>query len=623
MIAPRRPCIRPWWPLRLVGAFLLATGTVLLGSVAPGRAAPDASGPAGLRTVVNLDGEWDLAATPREEEPRDFAARAPVPGLVDLAVPHVPSDAGAYWYRRKFRVPGPARPVCRLKVSKAMYGTRVLLNGVDLGSHGACFTPGWFDASAAVRFGGAENEVLVRVGRKEHLPVGALGGDDLERSAYIPGVYDSVELHTSGEPHVAWVQVAPLPDTGAARVLALLRSSQPAADVAVRLEVLERGRARPVGVAQRSLRVEPGKDAVLDAEVAVPQARLWSPEDPFLYELLVTTPGDQARAVFGMRTFRFDPATRKALLNGRPYPLRGTNFTFHRFIEDAERGTLLWDEAWARKVVRGVKAMNGNAARFSIGFPPELWYRVADEEGLVVQDEFPIWGLKGLPKETTVEALATEYAEWMVERWNHPCVCIWDASNEAPYTPATGWAVRAVRGYDLSARPWENGGSEIPDDPLQVWECHPYLFLSAEPKDLDRLNGALEAEATVIPGLPVPLEPYARGKPKLVNEYGMLWLNRDGSPTSYTKPVYERLLGLPRRRPSGGTCEPSTPRPRPSSGVTTPSRAGRACCTSAGWVAPRLRGRGRRATPSCRGSRRRGSTRGSRSSSATRSRPWA
>ena len=35
--------------------------------------------------------------------------------------------------------------------------------------------------------------------------------------------------------------------------------------------------------------------------------------------------------------------------------------------------------------------MHWNSARYCIGFPPEIWYDIADEEGLLIQDEFPIW----------------------------------------------------------------------------------------------------------------------------------------------------------------------------------------------------------------------------------------
>ena len=83
--------------------------------------------------------------------------------------------------------------------------------------------------------------------------------------------------------------------------------------------------------------------------------------------------------------------TGRALLNGQTYYLRGSNVCIYRFFEDAERGHLPWDREWVRKLHRRFKEMHWNSLRYCIGFPPELWYQIADEEGILIQDEFPIW----------------------------------------------------------------------------------------------------------------------------------------------------------------------------------------------------------------------------------------
>ena len=66
----------------------------------------------------------------------------------------------------------------------------------------------------------------------------------------------------------------------------------------------------------------------------IPDAHLWSPEDPFLYVVESSTGGDSFETRFGMREFKFDAATRRAYLNGKIYYLRGSNITLHRFLED-------------------------------------------------------------------------------------------------------------------------------------------------------------------------------------------------------------------------------------------------------------------------------------------------
>ena len=178
-----------------------------------------------------------------------------------------------------------------------------------------------------------------------------------------------------------------------------------------------------------------------------------------------------------MRDFKFDPATGRAMLNGKPYFMRGSNITLYRFFEDSECGKLPWDEKWVRLLHQRVKDMHWNCLRYCIGFPPEAWYDIADEAGILIDDEFPIWFGGDVPKELQTEELAKEYAEWMRERWNHPCVAIWDACNET-LSPKTGAAFKQVRAMDLSNRPWDNGYSRQ-QEPGDMFESHPYHFFGS------------------------------------------------------------------------------------------------------------------------------------------------
>ncbi len=157
--------------------------------------------------------------------------------------------------------------------------------------------------------------------------------------------------------------------------------------------------------------------------------KLWTPEDPFLYRLELSTGADEYSTRFGMRTFAFDRKRGCALLNGKPYPLRGTNVCIFRFFEDPLRENKPWDADWVRKLHEAFRSMHWNSIRYCIGFPPEAWYDIADEVGLLLQDEYPIWGI-GVPELVTIEALTQEYTEWLEEHWNHPSVAIWDAQNE-------------------------------------------------------------------------------------------------------------------------------------------------------------------------------------------------
>ena len=200
-----------------------------------------------------------------------------------------------------------------------------------------------------------------------------------------------------------------------------------------------------------------------------------------MYALTVTTGTDCLTVRFGMRSFHFDAPSGRAMLNGKPYYLRGTNVCAYRFFEDDQRGDRPWRAEWVRRLHQQFKSMHWNSIRYCIGFPPDFWYDIADEEGLLIQDEFPIWllnpqpGKDGSPEYPLAEKIIPQYEEWMRERWNHPCVVIWDGQNES-FTDETGKAIQAVRHLDLSRRPWENGWSR-PHDAGDCVESHPYLFI--------------------------------------------------------------------------------------------------------------------------------------------------
>lgn len=518
------------------------------------RANADSDALGGHRRVIDLDGMWQIAEGKMDVIPSAFDHTVFVPGLVSLAQPPFiepgPKVADrrslaqkdlrrdAFWYKRTFHFDGLVPAMAVLKIQKAMFGTRVILNGQPLADHLPCFTPGYFDATKAMKTG--DNELLIRVGADRDAVGGAIpSGFDFEKERYIPGIFDEVQLLLSGSPQIVNVQAAPDIYAKSVRVQARLQNTcASAAMFTMRFTVRETKSGRVAGI----LELKPdslagGAEKVLDVVVPIAHCQLWSPESPFLYELEVENGADSCTNRFGMREFRLDPASGRALLNGKPYFMRGSNISLYRFFEDSQCGALPWDEKWVRLLFQRIKDMHWNCLRNSIGFPPEEWYRIADEEGILVQDEFPLWfghaGWSRWPNELKSDELAAEFREWMQERWNHPCVVIWDASNETSGTE-TGPAIRQVRALDLSGRPWDNSYI-YPQEPGDVFEVHCYHFQKAD------FKLASLAQADPVPqGGPL----HNDGKhAAILNEYGWLWLNRDGTPTTLTSNLYQNLLG--------------------------------------------------------------------------------
>jgi beta-galactosidase len=523
---------------------------------------------AAQRTTLPLDGTWQIEdSVSSSEMPKQFRHTAPVPGLAHLAQPAFPDvdqfesremlsrvryknsppkDANLpvvgipkqnrnyFWYRRTFAAPA-RKQVAILRVGKAQFSTAVWLNGTKIGEHDPCFSAGYFNLTPAMRWQG-KNELVVRVGAHPAVVTPKLAvGTDFEKLKWTPGIYDSVSLLLSDNPAIESVQVGPRIADSSILVETVLHNYGPETSVEVRQQVRtwKEGAAVSEGRVER-VRLAAGESRTVRQAIAVPQARLWSPEDPFLYRLETSSGGDSATTRFGMREFHFETATGRAYLNGEPYFLRGSNITLHRFFEDPQSHRHPWDEKWVRKLLVDIpKRMHWNSFRFCIGPVPDLWLEIADEAGLLIQNEFFIWtggeGWNNWHQEWDADLNTAQFREWMRDNWNHPSVAIWDACNETLGPMLGEKVIPAVRGLDLSNRPWENGYNPPvgPDDPV---EDHPYLFQRASFRmvELEKMTGR---------------RPQETNHPLILNEYGWLWLLRDGTPTPLTEEVYKQLLG--------------------------------------------------------------------------------
>lgn len=526
------------------------------------------------RTTISLNGTWDIEDSKEAEAiPVAWQHKVPVPGLAHSAQPAFPQvdqfdsrmliqnwvgagklpksafvynagvprqDRNWFWYHRTFEVSATSR-VATLRINKAQFGAAVWLNGVKIGDHFPCFTAAVFNVSNAIRRG--QNDLIMRVGAHPGvLPPTVSGGTDYEKIRWTPGIYDSVSIALSENPAIESVQVAPRIADSSIVVQTLVHNfgTNPVEfSLAQRVHAWKQNAT--VAASTQRITLTPGESKVVLETVAVPGARLWSPESPNLYVLETGTGGDTNTTRFGMREFRFDTATKRAYLNGRVYFMRGSNITLHRFFEDPLSGTLPWDEAWLRKLLVEIPhEMHWNSFRFCIGPVPDQWLEIADEAGLLIQNEYFVWtGHDWHGPENQVhfntEEMVREYTEWMRDNWNHPSIVIWDANNET-WDPAFGEKIiPAVRGLDLSHRPWENSYNppEGPDDPV---EDHPYEHQIMADGGPAFSMTALESPGGKSPGA-------QSGHALILNEYGWLWLNRDGSPTELTQKLYPALLG--------------------------------------------------------------------------------
>jgi beta-galactosidase len=539
------------------------------------------------RTTINLDGTWEFDQTINAFPPVKFTRTIPVPGLVHLATPKIedydkffrrPDNAvpgNAYnlykldytprysWYRKTVFIPKDLDgKEAMITIKKSQYVTQVYVNGYDMGTSVACYTPVEFPVTRAIKYG-AENEILIKVGDRVWLPSNAAGGTDKEKQHYLPGIWDDVLISFTGKVRVNRLLILPSVAGKMVTVKAQLRNLNPAQimfeDVmydSVTLKILISEKLSGKIVASKSGRFNTKRDNITEAELKIPIAEFtnWSPEKPFLYKAtaeLSLEKGvcDKLEKQFGMRDF-----TRKGkffYLNGEKYILRGTNVTLQRFFEDPDCSNLVWDREWVMKLLFDFpKKLNWNMMRICVGIAPDFWYDLADEYGLMFQNEFLYWQNHGWDDE-----IRNEYTDWVWSDGNHPSIAIWDAINENKDIFIGNTLIPELKKLDPT-RVWDNGymtSMDVLQDEMD--EPHPYqgyigwgstLADASSTYPLGNLNFKPE-NIQILDNDEIINTSFFNNSssvPQLINEYGEVWLWRNGLPSKLTTMVYKYYLGL-------------------------------------------------------------------------------
>ena len=530
------------------------------------------------RTTISLNGEWDFDQTEQAFPPRKYTRKIPVPGLVHLARPKISQYEKFFkkpdgvelveqfnflerdytpmynWYKRKVFIDEKFKDEqLFLTIKKSQYVTRVFVNGHEVGASMECYTPMDFNITSAVKYG-SDNEILIQVGDRAWLPSEAAGGTDKEKVHYLPGIWDDVFITATGKMRVDKVLFLPSLAKGLVTVKTLVRSLYPPQMLygdkmkdSCKIEycVKEKTTGRIVG--KKMIEGEAKRDnrTYFETSISLDNPKAWTPDSPFLYEGEVSV-YDQDELVdrysvnFGMRDF-----SRKGkffTLNGDKFYLRGSNITLQRFFEDPDCQALAWDREWVKKLMVDLpKSIDWNAMRICVGIVPDFWYDLCDEYGIVLQNEWLYWQNHGWD-----EQVRKEYTNWVWSDGNHPSIVIWDAINENWDSYIGNTLIPKLKELDPT-RIWDAGymTSDQMGTNDEMDEPHPYraltLMHSSELNDYFKNNpynlGALHENWV---GFSSILD---AGVPQLVNEYGWIWLWRDGRPSKLTLNNYNYYLG--------------------------------------------------------------------------------
>lgn len=394
---------------------------------------------------MNLNGLWSYALIEAgAPQPEPFEGEILVPFAIESALSGVGRRVSAdqeILYQRTFDIPSSWRGErVLLHFGAVDWKADVWVNGIQVGSHTGGYTPFSFDITAALAHRGS-NTLTVRVWDptdKSYHPHGKQASKP-EHIWYTPvsGIWQTVWLEPVPESHIASLAVEPDLDRMTLLVTASVEAPSPG-DL-LTAEVFDNG----VKIASASsINSQP-------LAIRMPSdTRLWSPDDPYLYELKITLrngdkPIDEVAGYAAMRKFsiaRDADGLMRLCLNNRPL------FQFGPLDQGWWPDGLYTapsDEALQYDIIK-TKELGFNMIRKHVKVEPARWYTHCDRLGIIVWQDMPNgdWGpewqmfqyFDGAERVRSAESEACYRKEWreIIDALrSYPCIAAWVPFNES------------------------------------------------------------------------------------------------------------------------------------------------------------------------------------------------
>ena len=340
----------------------------------------------------------------------DTAGQLTVPGDWNTQRESLLFYEGSVWYQRSFDYTKSPKNRLFLHFGACNYLAAVYLNGEELGEHEGGFTPFDFEITDRVKPRG--NFLILRINntrKKEQVPT--INTDWWNYG----GITRPVTLVEVPETFVQDYSVQ-LEKESTRQIKGWLQLNGPQLQQKVTIRLPE------VGFSKTFQTDSKGRgEFSFSADLT-----LWSPENPKLYIVELASETDQVTDHIGFRSI--DVRGTNILLNGKPVFLRG--ISIHE--EAPTRAGRAWSEDDARTLLSWAKELGCNFVRLAHYPHNEAMLRMADQMGLMVWAEVPVYWTIQWENPQTLHNAENQLNEMIARDHNRAALIIYSVANETP-----------------------------------------------------------------------------------------------------------------------------------------------------------------------------------------------
>jgi beta-glucuronidase len=383
---------------------------------------------AGARNTSSLNGKWTVIIDPggagdykqvwQEKKPQkktdfveysfDGGPELQVPGDFNSQMRELTYLEGTVWYKKKFNCSITKGKRLFLHFGAVNYMADVYLNGEKIGSHEGGFTPFQFEITAKVKDG--DNTVIVKANNNRQ-------GNGLPGYGYdwfnYGGITRDVNLIETNETFIEDYFIQ-LKKGNMNTVLGWVKLNGAGSKQNVEVEIPELKLSYKAKTNTNGLATVEFKSAF----------KLWSPENPKLYKVIVKYGSDSLADYIGFRTIEVKAG--KVFLNGNPVFLKAVNIHEENPYKKARAVT----DGDNRVLLESAKDLGCNFVRLAHYPYNENMIREAEKMGLMVWSELPVYQHIQFSDSLVPRKLETMLNE-MVGRDKNRCgVVVWSLSNE-------------------------------------------------------------------------------------------------------------------------------------------------------------------------------------------------